>query len=46
MLKTTSVAGPAVLAEVGDEEQDGKRIQVENRDEKEPIEPVEKRHKS
>ncbi len=39
MLKTTLAAGPAVSAEVGDKKQDGKGIQVENRDEKKPVEP-------
>ncbi len=38
MLKTPSAVGPAASAEVEDKnlEQDGKGIQVENRDEKEP----------
>ena len=35
MLKTASAVGPTM--EIGDQEQDGKKIQVENRDEKEPI---------
>ena len=35
MLKTASAVGPAALVEVGDEEQDGKGIEVD-RDEKEP----------
>ncbi len=37
MLKVTSVVGPTASVEVGDEEQDGKRIQVEDWDEKEPV---------
>ena len=40
MLKTASAVGPAV----GDK-QDGKRIQVENRDEKEPIQKSRKSQK-
>ncbi len=39
MLKTTSTAGPATLAEVRDEnlKQDDKKIQIENWDEKELV---------
>ncbi len=35
MLKITLAVGPVASADVGDEEQDSKRIQVENWDEKE-----------
>ncbi len=35
-LKTTLTAGPATSAEIGDEEQDGKEIQIEDRGEKKP----------
>ncbi len=40
MLKTTLAVGLAALVEVGDGEQDGKKVQVENRDEKEPAQPA------
>ncbi len=37
MLKTTLAAGPAASAEVRDEEQDDKRIQVEDQGKKKPV---------
>ncbi len=45
MLKTTSAIGSAASTEVGDEKQDGKRIQVDG-DEKEPAQPTQKSRKS
>ena len=38
MLKITLAVGSAILAEVGNEKQDSKKIQVEKQDKKEPKE--------
>ncbi len=46
MLKTTSAAGPAASVEVGDREQNGKRVQVENQDEKELVQKSRKGQKT
>ncbi len=42
ILKTTLAASLVASAKVGDEEQDGKKIQVESQNKKEPVKKIRK----